>query len=30
VAAAWERILAGSGLTVAQLRLQGRYVEDVY
>lgn len=30
VAAAWERILAGSGLSVAQLRLQGRYVEDVY
>ena len=30
VAAAWERILAGTGLTVAQLRGQGRYVEDVY
>jgi sulfite reductase (NADPH) flavoprotein alpha-component len=30
VAQAWERILAGSGLTVAQLRMQGRYVEDVY
>ena len=30
VAAAWERILADSGLTVAQLRAQGRYVEDVY
>jgi sulfite reductase (NADPH) flavoprotein alpha-component len=30
VAAAWERILAGTGLTVAQLRTQGRYVEDVY
>ena len=30
VALAWERILAGSGLTVSQLRLQGRYVEDVY
>ena len=30
VAAAWERILAGSGHTVAQLRSQGRYVEDVY
>ena len=30
VAAAWESILAGSGLSVAQLRLQGRYVEDVY
>lgn len=30
VAAAWERILAGSGLSVAQLRAQGRYVEDVY
>ncbi|HET8748283.1 MAG TPA: PepSY domain-containing protein [Ramlibacter sp.] len=30
VAAAWERILAGSGLSVAQLRAEGRYVEDVY
>ncbi|MGM9490296.1 PepSY domain-containing protein [Ideonella sp. YS5] len=30
VAGAWERILEGSGLTVAQLRSQGRYVEDVY
>jgi sulfite reductase (NADPH) flavoprotein alpha-component len=30
VAAAWEQILAGSGQSVAQLRLQGRYVEDVY
>ena len=30
VATAWERILAGSGLTVAQLRTLGRYVEDVY
>ncbi|MCU0255978.1 MAG: flavodoxin domain-containing protein [Vicinamibacterales bacterium] len=30
VAAAWERVLAGSGLSVAQLRAQGRYVEDVY
>lgn len=30
VATAWERILAGSGLSVAQLRAQGRYVEDVY
>lgn len=30
VAQAWERILAGSGLSVAQLRTQGRYVEDVY
>jgi sulfite reductase (NADPH) flavoprotein alpha-component len=30
VAAAWERILSGTGLTVAQLRTQGRYVEDVY
>lgn len=30
VAAAWEQILAGTGQTVAQLRLQGRYVEDVY
>lgn len=30
VAAAWERILAGSDLSVAALRAQGRYVEDVY
>jgi sulfite reductase (NADPH) flavoprotein alpha-component len=30
VATAWERILQGTGLTVAQLRTQGRYVEDVY
>jgi sulfite reductase (NADPH) flavoprotein alpha-component len=30
VAAAWEHILAGTGLSVAQLRGQGRYVEDVY
>lgn len=30
VAAAWERILAGSNLSVASLRMQGRYVEDVY
>jgi sulfite reductase (NADPH) flavoprotein alpha-component len=30
VANAWERILAGTGLSVAQLRTQGRYVEDVY
>lgn len=30
VAAAWERILAGSGLSVARLRTEGRYVEDVY
>jgi sulfite reductase (NADPH) flavoprotein alpha-component len=30
VAAVWERILAGSGVSLAQLRLQGRYVEDVY
>ncbi|KWZ37933.1 NADPH flavoprotein [Burkholderia savannae] len=30
VAHAWERILSGSGLSVAQLRMQGRYVEDVY
>ncbi len=30
VANAWERILAGTGLSVAQLRSQGRYVEDVY
>jgi sulfite reductase (NADPH) flavoprotein alpha-component len=29
VASAWEGILAGSDLSVAQLRLQGRYVEDV-
>lgn len=27
---AWERILEGSGLSVAQLRTQGRYAEDVY
>lgn len=30
VAAAWDRILAGAGTSVAQLRAQGRYVEDVY
>jgi sulfite reductase (NADPH) flavoprotein alpha-component len=30
VASAWERILAGSGLSVSLLRMQGRYVEDVY
>ena len=30
VASAWDRILAGTGLSVAQLRTQGRYVEDVY
>lgn len=30
VAKAWESILAGTGLSVAQLRTQGRYVEDVY
>lgn len=30
VAAAWERVLVGTGLSVAQLRAQGRYVEDVY
>lgn len=30
VANAWERILAGTGFSVAQLRTQGRYVEDVY
>ncbi len=30
VAKAWEGILVGSGLSVAQLRAQGRYVEDVY
>lgn len=30
VATAWERILSGTGQTVAQLKTQGRYVEDVY
>ncbi|MFC0403106.1 PepSY domain-containing protein [Paraburkholderia rhizosphaerae] len=30
VANAWERILAGSGLTVNDLKLRGSYVEDVY
>ncbi|MBO7782423.1 PepSY domain-containing protein [Burkholderia pseudomallei] len=30
VARAWERILADSGSSVAQLKQQGRYVEDVY
>jgi sulfite reductase (NADPH) flavoprotein alpha-component len=30
VADAWARILAGSDFSVAQLRMQGRYVEDVY
>lgn len=30
VAGAWERILADTGISVAQLRMQGRYVEDVY
>jgi sulfite reductase (NADPH) flavoprotein alpha-component len=30
VALAWERILDSSGPTVSQLRMQGRYVEDVY
>ncbi|AHI81584.1 flavodoxin family protein [Burkholderia thailandensis USAMRU Malaysia  len=30
VTRAWERILADSGLSVAQLKTQGRYVEDVY
>lgn len=30
VATAWESILAGTGDSVAQLRTQGRYVEDVY
>lgn len=30
VASAWEKILVGSELSVAQLRMQGRYVEDVY
>ncbi|AIO69735.1 PepSY domain-containing protein [Burkholderia oklahomensis] len=30
VAHAWERILADSGSSVARLKMQGRYVEDVY
>lgn len=30
VAEAWERVLQGSGLSVAQLKSQGRYAEDVY
>jgi sulfite reductase (NADPH) flavoprotein alpha-component len=30
VANAWERVLEGTGFSVAQLRTQGRYVEDVY
>ncbi|WP_029921588.1 PepSY domain-containing protein [Nevskia soli] len=30
VAQAWEGILAGSGFSVTQLKMQGRYVEDVY
>lgn len=30
VAQSWERILAGSEFSVMQLRMQGRYVEDVY
>jgi sulfite reductase (NADPH) flavoprotein alpha-component len=30
VATAWERILAGSGVTVNDLKLKGSYVEDVY
>jgi sulfite reductase (NADPH) flavoprotein alpha-component len=30
VAKAWESILTGTGESVAQLRTQGRYVEDVY
>ncbi|WP_296225803.1 PepSY domain-containing protein [Ralstonia sp. UBA689] len=30
VAKAWERILAGSGVTVNDLKLRGAYVEDVY
>lgn len=30
VAAVWERILAGSGVTVGDLKLRGGYVEDVY
>lgn len=30
VAQAWERILAGSDMSVSQLKTQGRYAEDVY
>jgi sulfite reductase (NADPH) flavoprotein alpha-component len=30
VARAWERILDGSGLSVNEMKLKGRYVEDVY
>ncbi|WP_233873107.1 PepSY domain-containing protein [Paraburkholderia adhaesiva] len=30
VANAWERILAGSGVTVSEMKLRGNYVEDVY
>jgi sulfite reductase (NADPH) flavoprotein alpha-component len=30
VARAWEHILDGSGLSVNEMRLNGRYVEDVY
>lgn len=30
VAQAWERILTDTGLSVEQLRAQGRYVEDAY
>ncbi len=30
VADAWERVLRGTGFSVAQLKTQGRYVEDVY
>lgn len=30
VAQAWERILTDTGLSVAQLKAEGRYVEDVY
>jgi sulfite reductase (NADPH) flavoprotein alpha-component len=30
VARAWEHILDGSGLSVNEMRLKGRYVEDVY
>ncbi|MGR4897399.1 PepSY domain-containing protein [Stenotrophomonas sp. LARHCG68] len=30
VAQAWERILTDTGASVAQLRAEGRYVEDVY
>jgi sulfite reductase (NADPH) flavoprotein alpha-component len=30
VTKAWESILTGTDESVAQLRVQGRYVEDVY